>query len=134
MCSYIASVFFLLDAELLDFVLKLALCAASSWIVFGGMLCLRFKRVTPIEWADICLSTMAIGALVLFEGAQANILLARSSAATGLQAVVLIVSDASMGAWFVTRSARKGIPVSTALWAWVFGLNGVFALLMVLLP
>jgi hypothetical protein len=138
---YVASVMRLENDELSRFALRLGLSAAISWVIFGGILCLVVRRVRPIEWADVCLGAMGIGVLLLIACAAMNLGLTphlqppgKIEEARQFQVIGLFCADVSMGAWFVTRSARKGIPASTALWAWVFGLNGVFALLMISLP
>ena len=128
-------------SPLFEIARRIGVSAAGAWIIFGAILLAIGRRTTPGEWADVCLSTMAIGIAVMSAGALYNALSRLMFAAwdatsvlRGIHFAVLIAGDVAMGAWFVTRCQRKGMRPWVAISAWVFGLNAAFALLMAILP
>ena len=132
-------------AELLDIARRVGTSAGISWIAFGVLLLALSRRTTIGEWSDICLSTMAVGIAVMSLGVLTNVS-ARymfgsaggdprtTSALRAVHVAILLGSDVAMGAWFASRAAPKHLGVGQALLAWVFGLNVMFVVLMLVVP
>lgn len=131
-------------AELLDPALRMGVSAGLSWIGFGVLLLVLSRRTTIGGWADICLSTMTVGILVMSLGVLANVsarlvfgrLGGDPRTISGLASIhvaILLGADVAMGAWFTSRAAPRHLSTTGALLAWIFGLNAIFAVLMAVL-
>ena len=122
---------------------RVGLCAAASWPIFGLFLLALARRLpragrpSPLNWADLCLRTMAWGMIGLAAAAAFN-LIGRywppsASTVRAMNATCLVASNLTMAAHFA-RGARGFGLSSAAVWAaWLLGLNGTFALLYLLL-
>lgn len=126
--------------QLLPIAAAIGIAAGVSWIGFGIIL-LIVTRLRPsiMDWADACLATMATGNAILFVSVAANVIIFLFGSKEGpiagtlipLHAAVLIAADIIMGSIFIQRSSSLGLGRFTAAALWIFGLNGLFALMFV---
>lgn len=113
--------------------------AGVSWCVFGVvLLAVTRRRPSVFFWADVCLVAMGYGMAVLMLGAMLNFVSEWSSSLSirtiaNLQVTIVLASNVVMGAIFISLGRRGGLSFATAIWLWVVGLNGVFAVVSAVL-
>jgi hypothetical protein len=141
---YVAS-FALCDSRhtLAPLAAAVGVAAGLAWVVFGLLIRLAAGARAVATWVDVCLRTQAVGTVVLVLAATANATFFARADGLGskpmfpvfvvVHAGLLLLADVLMGAHFVTAAQARGLSWPRALAAWVLGLNGIFAIVLVLL-
>lgn len=128
-------------SELLPVASAVGLAAAVSWPIFGAALLVWMRgRPSPLDWADACLKTMAVGNTVLLLSVAANLFIstfpgigfwpAGGPGEPAVHGAVLAASNLSMAAVFVGQARVLGMRPAVALAMWFGVLGGTFLLLL----
>ena len=128
----------LVGIEISAFATAVGISAAVSWVGFGVLLAVISRgKAALVDWIDLCLRTMAVGIAVLVLAMLVNVV-----SKTGLFDLrtpwavhlgILSLSDISMATYFARGARGHGVSVMAALFLWFVGLNGLFALAMIVI-